>query len=59
MIVFTFICGDPLTSLDLLPQSIFNFGSINGSQNSFHVSKKFLIVIGTRPESLFPRRENK
>jgi hypothetical protein len=41
----TFVRGDPLTLLDPVPKSTFDFGSINGSQNSLHISKKLHIVI--------------
>jgi hypothetical protein len=39
------IRGDILTSLNPVPKSIFDFRSINGYQNSVHVSKKLCIVI--------------
>jgi hypothetical protein len=45
-IVFTFARGDPLTSLDPVPKSVFDIGSINDWQNSLHPSKKVRIVIG-------------
>jgi hypothetical protein len=40
-----FVRGGPLASLDPIPKSIFDFGSINGCQNSLHFSKKLCILI--------------
>jgi hypothetical protein len=45
MIIFTFVHDGPLTSLDPVPKSTFDFLSINGCQNSLQISKKLRIVI--------------
>jgi hypothetical protein len=47
-----FVRGDPLASLNSLPDAIFGFGSINGCQNFLRVSKKFRIVIGMETSEL-------
>jgi hypothetical protein len=44
--IFTFVRGGPLTSLDPVPKSMFDFGSINGCQRSLHISKNLRIIIG-------------
>jgi hypothetical protein len=45
-IVFAFVHPDTLASLDPVPKSIFDFGSIKGCSNSLHLSKRLDIVIG-------------
>jgi hypothetical protein len=57
--VFTFVRGGPLTSLDRLPKSISTFDSIDGCQNSLHLSKKLRIIIGMEASELSFSRENK
>jgi hypothetical protein len=51
-IAFTFVRGDGLTSLDPVPNSIFDFGSINGCQNSLYFSKKLRVLISMETSEL-------
>jgi hypothetical protein len=48
-----------VTSLDRVPNNIFDLGSINDCQNSLHVSKKFRIVVGRETSELSFKCENK
>jgi hypothetical protein len=55
-IIFTFVRGDALTSLDPVSKCSLEFGSISSCQNSFRLSKKLRIGIGmgTSEFTLFP-----
>jgi hypothetical protein len=49
---FTFVHGDPLTLFDPLPERVFHFHSIHGSQTSLHFSKKLHILISMETSEL-------